>query len=106
MTDLSPEVFEFDEHSEGFRESGRIFDPAGNRVAVFGRTPAGRYTYAVYHWDLSEPDHLGGGFWSCCDLGGIYGDERSAEREAQRIVTASGQYGGAPDGSAIGHHDV
>lgn len=91
MTHLTPQAFEFNELAEGFRESGRIFNSTGDRIAVYGRTVAGAYTYAVYNWDLSEQDNLGGGFWSCCDLGGIYGDAGSAQQEAQRIVALPGQ---------------
>jgi len=86
MSADSPETFEFNEASEGFRELGRIFSSAGNRVAVYGVTPFQRYTYAIYHWDLSEREHIGGGFWSCRALGGLYGDEKSVQQEAPRIV--------------------
>jgi len=106
VTATSPEAFQFNERSEGISEPGRLSNPAGDCLAVFGRTPAGLYTYAVYQWDLSEQAHLGGGFWSCRDLGGTYGDERSAEREAQRIVAAYGLHGGEFDGSMIDPDDV
>lgn len=80
------EKFEFNKVSEGFKELNREFSPCGRLVMIVGIRENETYTYAVYFWDLSEVEYLGGGYWACCAIGGSFGDLVSAKKEAKQIL--------------------
>lgn len=80
--------FEFSEESEGFKENDRFYSANRKTVAVVGNKANGTFTYALYQWDLADAEYVGGGYWSCCDLGGIYGEYSSAKSEAKLAISS------------------
>lgn len=80
-------VFEFPEESESFKETERFFSSSRECVAVVGEKKDGTFTYALYQWDLTDAEYFGGGYWSCCDLGGMYGEYSSAQSEAKQAIS-------------------
>lgn len=79
--------FEFSEESEGFKEKNRFYSESRKTVAVVGCKADGTFTYALYQWDLTDAEYVGGGYWSCCDLGGMYGEYSSAKLEAEQAIS-------------------
>lgn len=80
--------FEFSEESEGFKEKDRFYSESRETVVVVvGCKADGTFTYALYQWDLTDAEYVGGGYWSCCDLGGMYGEYSSAKSEAEQAIS-------------------
>lgn len=80
-------IFEFTEESEGFKEKDRFYSESRSTIAIVGEKPDGTFTYALYKWDLTDAEYVGGGYWSCCDLGGMYGEYSSAQKEAKQAIS-------------------
>jgi len=79
--------FEFHEESEGFKEADRLYSASRSTIAIVGEKPNGTFTYALYQWVLTDSDYVGGGYWSCCDLGGMYGEYGAAQSEAKQSIS-------------------
>lgn len=79
--------FGFSEESEGFKEKERSYSTSKNTVAVVGNKADGTYTYALYQWDLTDAEYVGGGYWSCCEIGGTYGEYSSAKADAEQAIS-------------------
>jgi len=79
--------FEFPEESEGFKETDRLYSVSRNTIAVVGEKKNGTFTYALYQWDLTDAEFIGGGYWPCCDHGGIYAEYNSAKSEAKQAIS-------------------
>jgi len=80
-------IFEFTEDSEGFKEKDRFYSESRSTIAIVGERPDGTFTYALYQWDLTDAEYIGGGYWSCFDLGGMYGEYSSAQTEAKQAIS-------------------
>jgi len=79
--------FEFPEKSEGFREIERLYAGDKKVVAVVGAREGGAFTYALYAWDLTDAEYVGGGYWSCCGIGGMYLEYSAAKSEAKQELS-------------------
>ena len=79
--------FKFSEKFENFKEIDRLYSLSRETIAVIGEKADGTFTYALYKWDLTDSEYVGGGCWSCCDLGGMYGEYSSAQSEAKQAIS-------------------
>ncbi|TAA41736.1 hypothetical protein [Corallincola spongiicola] len=78
--------FEFSKESDGFKEIDRFYSDSRNTIAIVGERPDGAFTFVLYQWDLTDAEYVGGGYWSCCELGGMFGAYSSAHSEAKQAI--------------------